>query len=245
MNSALNVSQVLLLTNATGTSVAWGDVVAIHTVGRSFTDISGADQKNSMIGVVFDVNGIANGSQGLVVFAGYAPRINLTASGTPKYFVRTAATPRRATAYAVVAAGAFGQLLNAGTAPDAMLFGGVPQQSIATQQTIFTTEGALTVAAGALRIYNNTGGTLTFSKVLLAANTAPVGAAIIVDVNKGGTTIFTTQSNRPQIADGANTGNTTTFNVTTWADGEYLTVDIDQIGSGTAGSNLTVHIITQ
>lgn len=109
--------------------------------------------------------------------------------------------------------------------------------------TLFTVEGDLTVDSNPLRIYNNYGASRTISEVFLSVDTAPTGAAIIVDVNKDGTTIFTNQANRPQIAAAANTGNTTTIDVASWGDGEYLTVDVDQIGSGTAGSDLTIHII--
>jgi hypothetical protein len=111
------------------------------------------------------------------------------------------------------------------------------------QATIFTVEGVLTVASGAIRIYNKLGRTLTIERVFLCVSTAPTGAAVIVDVHKDGTTLFTAQSNRPQIAAGANTGETTTIEVSSWADGEYLTMDVDQIGSTVAGSNLTVHVI--
>lgn len=110
-------------------------------------------------------------------------------------------------------------------------------------QIIFTAEGTIAVVTGALRIYNQMGVTKTVSEVFLSAGTAPTGAAIIVDIHKNGVTIFTTQSNRPQIAAGANTGNTTTIEVSSWADGEYFTMDIDQVGSTVAGANLTVHIV--
>jgi hypothetical protein len=112
-----------------------------------------------------------------------------------------------------------------------------------TLQHFLTVEGALTVDSNPLRLYNNYGENKTISEVFLSVDTPPTDASIIVDVNKDGTTIFTTQSNRPAIAAGANTGNTTTVEVPTWADGEYLTMDVDQIGSGTAGSDLTVHIV--
>lgn len=72
--------------------------------------------------------------------------------------------------------------------------------------------------------------------------TAPVGSALIVDVNKNGTTIFTTQGNRPTIADGATASSTTAPDVTAVAAGDYLSFDVDQIGSGTAGSNLLVSV---
>lgn len=87
--------------------------------------------------------------------------------------------------------------------------------------------------------------TLTIVKVKLYARTAPVGAALIVDVNKDGTTIFTTQGNRPSIADGANTGDSGTPDVTTLSEGDRLDVDIDQVGSGTAGSDLTIEVVCE
>lgn len=87
------------------------------------------------------------------------------------------------------------------------------------------------------------GATWTISGVRASVGVAPAGASVIVDVNKNGTTIFTTQANRPTIAAAANTsGNVTNMDVTTVAAGEYLTIDIDQIGSTTAGSDLTVQI---
>lgn len=107
----------------------------------------------------------------------------------------------------------------------------------------FAISGDLTVHTGKFRIYNLTGGALTISKVHIAADTAPTGQAVIVDINENGTTIFTTQANRPQIAAGSNTGQTTTIDDASWADGNYLTMDVDQIGSGTAGADLTVTVV--
>jgi hypothetical protein len=85
--------------------------------------------------------------------------------------------------------------------------------------------------------------TLTIVKVKLVVKTAPTGAAIIVDVNKNGTTIFTTQGNRPQIAAGATTGDSGTPDVTALAEGDKLTIDVDQIGSTIAGADLTVEVV--
>lgn len=109
---------------------------------------------------------------------------------------------------------------------------------------IFTVwSGTLSVATGTGRLYNATGQSITISKVFLSVGTAPVGASIIVDIHKNGTTIFTTQANRPAISASAYTGYSTSIDVTTWADGEYLTMDVDQIGSSTPGSDLTAHIV--
>jgi hypothetical protein len=58
---------------------------------------------------------------------------------------------------------------------------------------------------------------LTITKVKLVVKTAPTGADLIVDVNKNGTTVFTTQSNRPKITAGNTTGDSGTPDVTSLA----------------------------
>lgn len=108
----------------------------------------------------------------------------------------------------------------------------------------FSQQGAVTATPGVARIYNDSGRVLTIQAVRSSVGTAPTGSSLIVDVTKSGATIFTTQANRPTIAAAANTsGKVTNMNVTSFADGEYLTVDVDQIGSATAGSDLTVQIL--
>jgi hypothetical protein len=109
-------------------------------------------------------------------------------------------------------------------------------------QVIFTVKGAVAVAAGDLEIPNSTGRTLTLHGVYLRCKTAPTGADLIVNIKKNGTAI-TTSPNRAKIAAGANTGSSTTLSTTTWADGEYLSADIDQVGSTVAGSNLVIIVV--
>lgn len=107
----------------------------------------------------------------------------------------------------------------------------------------FSKSGNLATGAGTFRIYNDTGITLVIRSVRATVGTAPSGTSIIVDIHKSGTTIFTTQGNRPTVAIAGNTsGKVTNMNVTTIADGEYFTVDIDQIGSGTPGADLVVQL---
>lgn len=105
----------------------------------------------------------------------------------------------------------------------------------------FSHGGALTVKTGVSR-YPIKGGTWEVVSVAAMINTAPTGAAVIVDVNKNGTSIFGTQANRPTIAVSTNSATVGAFTATTLTDGDYLTVDIDQIGSTVAGSDLTVVI---
>jgi hypothetical protein len=106
----------------------------------------------------------------------------------------------------------------------------------------FSSDGTLAVATGKHRIYNDTGVTLTITGTRASVGTAPTGATLIVDVTKNGTTIFTTQANRPTIAISGFTAVGGTPQVTAWAAGEYLTVDVDQVGSSVAGADLTVQV---
>lgn len=89
----------------------------------------------------------------------------------------------------------------------------------------------------------------TISRVDLICDTAPTGQAVIVDIERstdgGGTwtTIFTNQANRPQAAASSRTGNTTTIDVpAVVANTYYYRAVIEQIGSGTAGADLSVMV---
>lgn len=104
----------------------------------------------------------------------------------------------------------------------------------------FSITGAVAVATGKSRIYLE--GAYVVETVRAAVNTAPTGAALVVDVNKNGTTIYTDQSDRPSIAAGTNSATGNDPAVTTLAAGDYLTVDVDQVGSTAAGADLTVTV---
>lgn len=110
-----------------------------------------------------------------------------------------------------------------------------------TQSWAFS--GTAVVTTGKARWYNRTGRTLTVVGCWAAANTAPTGAALVCDVNKNGTTIFTTQGNRPSVAISGNGGTMAVPDVTTVADGDYMTVDVDVIGSTIAGADITVGVV--
>jgi hypothetical protein len=102
----------------------------------------------------------------------------------------------------------------------------------------FSKSGVLTTGAGVSRL--PIGAAYTIQSVRAMVGTAPTGAAILVDVNKNGTTIFTTQGNRPSIAAAGNASSAAVPDVTALAAGDFLTVDVDQVGSTVAGSDLTV-----
>lgn len=102
----------------------------------------------------------------------------------------------------------------------------------------FEQAGSLTVATGRGRVRFPVA--VTVLSVAATVDTAPTGAAVLADVNKNGTTIFSTQGNRPSIAASANASSDAVPDVTAFAAGDYMTVDVDQVGSTVAGSDLTV-----
>lgn len=74
--------------------------------------------------------------------------------------------------------------------------------------------------------------------------TASAGSAVTVDVNKNGTTIFTTQANRLSIPAGNTSVQTAAASdVTAVTGGDTISVDIDAVGSSTAGSDLSIQIV--
>lgn len=106
----------------------------------------------------------------------------------------------------------------------------------------FSKSGTLATGTGTFRWYNDSGSTLTIGSVRASVGTAPTGASLIVDVNVNGTTIYSTQANRPSIAASGNTATGGSKSTTTIANASYLTVDIDQVGSTVAGSDLVVSV---
>lgn len=119
--------------------------------------------------------------------------------------------------------------------------GGGGGGGISSALATFGQPGVLTTGTGVTRFIFPT--TATIVSVRLACNTAPTGAAIKVDVNKNGTTIFTTQANRPNIVVSAFASSAAIPDVTSIAAGDYLTCDIDQVGSTVAGSDLVIQVL--
>lgn len=109
-------------------------------------------------------------------------------------------------------------------------------------QATHVVHGTLAVSTGQERFPNLTGGDLTIALVHVLVHGAPIGADLIVDVHLMGTTIFTEQLNRPTVPDGDNEASSADMDVTTWPDGDYITVDIDQVGSVSPGTTITVSV---
>lgn len=76
--------------------------------------------------------------------------------------------------------------------------------------------------------------------VLAHVRTAPTTTNVIVDINKNGVTIFPTQASRPTIPVGTFNSNIAVPDVNTLANFDILSLDVDQIGTGTVGADLSV-----
>ncbi|MBI3331947.1 hypothetical protein HYZ99_03230 [Candidatus Peregrinibacteria bacterium] len=106
-----------------------------------------------------------------------------------------------------------------------------------TSSMVWFFEGGLFVTATGGAVVTMPYG-ITLGTGSLRVNVAPTGAAIIVDVFKDGTSIYST---KPQIAVSAKTSaKTGIFSTTALTEGSVIRFSIDQVGSTIAGSGLTI-----
>jgi hypothetical protein len=103
--------------------------------------------------------------------------------------------------------------------------------------------GALTAAVNQDRAVMSRPGTIV--DVRASVGVAPTGATAIWDVNKNGTTIFTTQTARPTIPISGFSSPVAVPAVKTVAAGDVLVLDCDQIGSTVAGTDGVVAVTVQ
>lgn len=86
---------------------------------------------------------------------------------------------------------------------------------------------------------------LTIEKAYAVVKTAPTGTSMLIDLNVNGTSIWASnQSNRLTITVGSTEDTQTSFDTTSLAEGDLLTLDVDQVGSTIAGADLTVALKT-
>lgn len=100
---------------------------------------------------------------------------------------------------------------------------------------------ALTTGTAKVTFRMPTAGTLTAVKATVT--TAPAGSSLIVDINEGGTSVLSTKLS---VDDGEKTSATAAtpavISDSALANDAEITIDIDQVGSGTAGDGLKVSL---
>lgn len=113
--------------------------------------------------------------------------------------------------------------------------------------TVISKAGAQTAVALPERVYNPYANALRIAKVIVSLGTAPAGSTFVVDVKVNGTSVFAGAGTRAIVATGANTGSAvpdkTDTDTALVKPGQYVTAEVTQIGSGTAGSDLRVTIL--
>ena len=133
---------VMQLTNKSGGSLAQGDVVIVDTSNNEACTTTTSGRAEVSVGVVLEVNGIANNAAGRVLVAGYAPLVNVPASVTRGHYVETHTVAKQATGNSARRSGSFGQFLTGGTTPTAWLWGQTDQSASGLTSPL-TTKGDL------------------------------------------------------------------------------------------------------
>lgn len=124
-NLAIGRTQSAVLTNKSGGSVAYGDVVILDlTTASSFTTTTTGGYIGGWVGVVLEPNGIASNTSGLIGISGFVPQINLSSSASLGDLFKTHTVAKQAVRHtSPMVQGDFGAVLNTGTTPPAVLFG--------------------------------------------------------------------------------------------------------------------------
>lgn len=102
--------------------------------------------------------------------------------------------------------------------------------------------GELEEVTGTAKLFNDSGRNWTITAVRATVAEAPTGSSVVVDVNLNGTSIFGSAGDQPTIAPSETTNRVTSIATSTVADGDYLTVDVDSVGTSNPGADLVVQI---
>jgi hypothetical protein len=207
MNLSLGRTEQAILTNKSGGALAQGDIVIVDSsTASSITTTTTGGYTSGRIGVVLEPNGIANDAAGMIAFAGYVPKINLSGSASLGDLVKTHTVAKQGVRHAAPAAsGDFAQVLGTGTSPAALLFGApivslggslhssgtrvdVVNTTTETTALSYSVPGGILGSHGALRvtiqarIIHTVTGTLTirfkYGGATLLTITVPEGASV-------------------------------------------------------------------
>lgn len=120
------------------------------------------------------------------------------------------------------------------------VIGGVQPVPDLPQSMVFSYGGDLVIGTGTFKWVPNRSGRIV--SVRAAVGTAPTGDDIVVDVNLDGASIFLNPADQPEIPATTQVGPAVSPPTTPFVAGDYVTVDIDQIGTTIPGADLTVMV---
>lgn len=111
-----------------------------------------------------------------------------------------------------------------------------------TRSIAFHLHGDLAVETGAVSFIAPMN--LTITNIKASVDVAPIGSSVLLDINKNGTSMYTGGTYIMIPNTGTGIGYIQTLPTTkTIALGDVISVDVDQVGSTTAGKNLNLTII--
>lgn len=171
---------VQTLTNQSGGGVIAGDVVIVDTAhDESFVTTTTAAYTASQVCIALDT--IAAAGTGRILLQGYAPLVNVSASATRGYYLYTHTVAKQATSGATFVAGAFGQVLKAGTTPSAYIFPPAIGSTAGITRSGSTTGDHLAVWNGSNADSLKDGGAVSAGAMVRLAQTILVGTATNFD----------------------------------------------------------------
>lgn len=142
-NTILNTTDVVIVTNKSGTDLSYGDVVILSSVADKSVTTTTDTAYVGMVGAIIDPAGIANDSRGAVSFKGYVPRINLTGVASRLDDLIPSATPGSAVS-SPGASNSMGVALTSSATPEAYLYG--PFQASTSEYSVVGGRLTLTTA---------------------------------------------------------------------------------------------------
>jgi len=117
-------------------------------------------------------------------------------------------------------------------------------QSIPKSLVVAVSDETTDLTTGTSKLTFRAPSAMELIEVRASVNTAPTTTKIIVDINDSGVSIFsTTLSIDPTEKTSTTAGAPAVISDSSIADDAEITIDIDQIGSGTAGKGLKVTFI--
>lgn len=136
---------------------------------------------------------------------------------------------------------------SAGTSGQVLTSGGpgvAPQWSSVNDVIIISVSDETTaLTAGTNKIRFRMPFAATLTAVRATVNTAPVGSTLIVDINESGTSVLGTKLSIDATENSSTTAaSAATITDSALANDAEISIDIDQIGSTTAGAGLKVYL---
>lgn len=149
MNIQLGRIEQLPMTNKSGGTLAFGDVVVVNTTtAQSVTTTTTAAYISGRVGVVIEPNGIMDNATGMIAFSGYVPQINLSGSASIGDLIKTTTVAGQGVRHAEPSVvGDFAQAIGTGTTPPALLFGYVAGIAAQTGLTLLESHTASSSAS--------------------------------------------------------------------------------------------------